>query len=88
MDEGTIRVHLNKIFELIHKSFKIVQDFILLGELLKAHVSFGLDVSLARTQMSRFLTLLVSFTWGDIRGWGASLCLTQYNFPRCSMGAV
>ena len=70
MDQGTIRVHLNKIFELIHKSFEIAQDFIILGELLKAHVSFGLDVSLARTQMSRFLTLLVSFTWGDIRGWG------------------
>ena len=54
MDQGTIRVHLNKIFELIHKSFKIAQDFIHLGELLKAHVSFGLDVSLAHTQMSRF----------------------------------
>ena len=54
MDQGTIRVHLNKVFELIHKSFKIAQDFILIGELLKARVSFGLDVSLARTQMSRF----------------------------------
>ena len=43
MDQGTIRVHLNKIFELIHKSLKIAQDFILLGELLKVRVSFGLD---------------------------------------------